>query len=103
MVNVVSVGLLGSDEDMTARKARKAQEVIAAATLGEIEGHRPLSVRPGFGRDAEAEGGSEGTNDVDEWVQVTDGFEKLRTGLARVKGLAEVDVDIGDLRRARTS
>jgi len=49
------------------------------------------------GRDAEAEGRPEGTNDVDEGVQVTDGFEKLRADLTRVEGLAEVDVDIGDL------
>ena len=37
------------------------------------------------------------TNDVDEWVQVFDGSEKPRTGLARVEGFAEVDVDVGDL------
>jgi hypothetical protein len=77
--------------------ARKAQEPIAAATFGEVEGHRPLSVGPGLGRDAEAEGRSEGTNDVDEWVQVTDGSEKLRTDLARVEGFTELDVNIGDL------
>jgi hypothetical protein len=94
VVNVVDVGFLGSDEDVT---ARKTQESIAAATFGEVKGHRPLSVGPGLGRDAEAEGRSEGTNDVDEWVQVTDGSEKLRTDLARVEGLAELDVDIGDL------
>jgi hypothetical protein len=94
VVNVVDVGFLGSDEDVT---ARKAQEPISAATFGEVEGHRPLSVEPGFGRDTEAEGRSEGTNGVDEWVQVTDWFEKLRTDLARVEGLTEVDVDVGDL------
>ncbi len=48
MVNVVDVGILGSNEDVT---ARKAQEPIAAATFGEVEGHRPLSVGPGHGRD----------------------------------------------------
>jgi len=37
------------------------------------------------------------TNNVDKWVQVTDGSEKLRTNLARVEGLAELDVNIGDL------
>jgi len=94
VANVVDVGFLGIYEDVT---ARKAQEHIASTTFGEVEGHSPLSVRPSLGRDAEAEGGSEGTNDVDEWVQVTDGFEKLRTDLARVEGLAEVDVDVGDL------
>ena len=94
VANVVDVGFLGSDEDVT---ARKAQEPVAAATFGKVEGHRPLGVGPGLGRDAEAEGRSEGTNDVNEWVQVTDGFEKLRTDLARVEGLAEVDVDISDL------
>jgi hypothetical protein len=77
--------------------AREAQEIIAATTLDEVEGHRFLSAGSGLGGDAEAEGRSEGTNDVNEWVQVTDGFEKLRTGLARVEGLAEVDVDVGDL------
>ena len=76
---------------------RKAQEAITATTFGEVEGHRPLIIGPGLGRDAEAEGRSEGTNKVDEWVQVTDGFEKFRTDLARVEGLAEVDVNIGDL------
>jgi hypothetical protein len=77
--------------------ARKAQELIAAATFSEVQGHRPLSVGPGLGRDGEAEGRGEGTNDVDEWVQVTNGFAKPRTDLARVEGLAEVDVDVGDL------
>jgi len=84
VANVVDVGFPGSDEDVT---ARKAQEPIAAATFGEVEGHRPLSAAPGLSRDAEAEGRSEGANDVDEWVQVTDGFEKLRTDFARVEGL----------------
>jgi hypothetical protein len=79
VANVVDVGFLGSDEEVT---ARKAQEAIAATTFGVVEGHRPLGVGPGFGRDTEAEGRSEGTNDVDKWVQVTDGFEKLRTDLA---------------------
>ncbi len=63
VANVVDVGFLGSDEDVT---VRKAQEPIAAATFGEVEGHRPLSVGPGLGRDAQAKGRSEGTNDVDE-------------------------------------
>ena len=49
---------------------------------GEVEGHRHLSVLddvplPGLCRDAEAEGRSEGTNDVDEWFQVTDGLEDI--------------------------
>ena len=65
--------------------ARKAQQVVTTATFCEVEGHRPLSVGPGLGRDAEAEGGSEGTNDVEKWVQVIDGLEKPRTGLARVE------------------
>jgi len=59
--NVVDVGFPGSDEDMT---ARKAQEAIAAATFGEVEGHRPLSVGPGTGRDAEAEGRSSGSRSL---------------------------------------
>ena len=92
--NIVDVSFLRSDEDVT---ARKAQEVVAAATFCEVEGHRPLSVGPGLGRDAEAEGGSEGTNDVDKWVQVIDGWVKPRTGLARVEGFTVVDVDVGDL------
>jgi hypothetical protein len=41
----------------------------------------------------EADGRSEGTYDAEEWVQFIDGFGKLRTDLARVGGLAEVDVD----------
>jgi hypothetical protein len=94
VVNVVDVGFLGSKEDVT---ARKAQEPIAAATFGEVEGHRPLSVGPGLGRDAEAEGRSEGTNNVGKWVQVTNGSEKLRTDLARVERLTELNVDIGDM------
>ncbi len=48
VANVVDVGFLGSDEDVT---VRKAQEPI---------------VGPGLGRDAQAKGRSEGTNDVDE-------------------------------------
>jgi len=93
-VDVVDVGFLGSNEDVT---TRKTQDPIAAATFGEVEGHRPLSIRPGFGRDPEAESRSERTNDIDKWVPVTDGFEKLRTDLARVERLAEFDVNIGDL------
>jgi hypothetical protein len=77
--------------------ARKAQEPIAATTFGEVEGHCPLSAGPGPGRDAEAEGRSEGTNNLDEWVQVTDGFVKLRTDFARVEGFAEVNINVGDL------
>ena len=76
VVILVNVGFLGSDEDMT---TRKAQEIIAAATFSKVEGHLPSSVGPSFGRDAEAEGRSERTNNLDEWVQVTDGFGKLRT------------------------
>ena len=94
MVRIVEVAFLGSDEDVT---ARKAQEPIAAATFSEVEGHSSLSVGPGPGGDAEAEGRSKGTNDVNKWVQVIDGFEKLRTDVTRVGGLAEVDVDVGDL------
>ena len=94
MVNVVDVGFLGSDEDVT---ARKAQQPITATTFGEVKGHRPLSVGPGLGRDSEAEGRSDGTDDIDKWVQATDGSEKPRTDLARVEGLAEFDVDISDL------
>ena len=32
-----------------------------------------------------------------KWVQVADGFEKARTDLARVNGLTEGDVDVGNL------
>ena len=49
------------------------------------------------GRDAEAKGRSEGINDINEGAQVTDGFEKMRTHLTCVEGLAEVDVNVGDL------
>jgi hypothetical protein len=98
VVRVVEVAFLGSDEDVTARKAQKP---VAAATFSKVEGHGSLSVGPGPGRDAEAEGRSEGTNDVDEWVQVIDGFEKLRTDVTRVDGLAEVHVDVGDLVRLK--
>jgi hypothetical protein len=76
---------------------RKAQEPITAATFSKVEGHGSLSVRPGPGGDAEAEGRSEGTNDVDKWVQFIDGFEKPRTDITRVDGLAEVHLDVGDL------
>lgn len=91
---MVRVAFLGSDEDVT---ARKSQEPIAAATFSEVEGHGSLSVGPGPGGDAEAKGRSEGTNDVDEWVQVIDGFEKPRTDVTRVDGLVEAHVDVGDL------
>jgi hypothetical protein len=94
MANIVDIGFPGSDENVT---AQKAQEPIAAATFGDVESHRPLSLGYGLGRDVEAKGRSEGTNDIDEWVQVTDGFEKLGTDLARVEGLVEVNVDVGDL------
>jgi hypothetical protein len=79
--------------------ARKTQEPIAAATFSKVEGHCSLSVGPGPGGDAEAEGRGEGTNDVDEWVQVIDGFEKPTTDVKRVDGLAKVDVDVDDLVR----
>ena len=65
VVRVVEVAFLGSDKDVT---ARKAQEPIAAATFSEVEGHGSLSIGPGPGGDAEAEGRSEGANDIDEWV-----------------------------------
>ena len=77
--------------------ARKAKEPIAATTFGEVEGHCSLSVRSGLSRDAEAEGGSEGTNNLDELIHGIDGFVKLRSDLARVEGFAEVYVDVGDL------
>ena len=98
MIRVVEVAFLGSDEDMT---ARKAQEPIAAATFSEVDGHGSLSVGPGPGGDEEAEGRSEGTNDIDEWVQVIDGFEKPfekpKTDGTRVDGLAEIHIDVGYL------
>ena len=94
VVKVVKVAFLRSDEDVT---ARKAQEPIAVVTFSEVKSHSPLSVGPGPGGDAEAEGRSKGTNEVDEWVQIPDGFEKLRTDVTRVGGLAEVHVDVGDL------
>ena len=62
MVNVVDVGVLGSDEDVT---ARHAQESVTIATFGKVEG-RPLSIGPGLGRDSEAESRCEGTTDVDK-------------------------------------
>ena len=94
VANVVDVGLLGSDEDVA---ARKAQEPIAATTFGEVEGHRPLSVGPGLGRNWEAEGRGEGTNDVEEQIQIAGGSVKLRADFTRIEGFAELDVDVGDL------
>ena len=91
--HVVNVGFLGSDEDMT---TRKAQEPIATATFGKVEGHLPLSVGHSLGRDV-AEGRREGTDELLEWVQVTDGIGKLRTDLAHIEGLAKVEVNVGDL------
>jgi len=70
LASVVDVGFPGSDEDARARKAQEPIRV-AAATFGEVEGHRPLRVGPGLGRDAEAKGRSEGTNDVDEFRSPT--------------------------------
>lgn len=94
LANKVDVGFFGPYKDVT---TRKAQELIAAATLGEIEGHGSLNVGPGLGRNVQTEGGSEGTNDISEWVYLNDGFEKLRTGLACVIGLAKIDVYIVNL------
>ena len=89
----VVVGLLGSDQDVA---ARQVQEPIAAPTLGEVQGHSPLGVWSGLGGDAKSEGGGEGVDDVYKRVQVVDGFEKPRTGLAPVVGFAVFNVDVGD-------
>jgi len=59
--------------------AQKAHEPIAAATFGEVEGHRPLSVGPGRG------GGATGVRGLTMSASGS-GFEKLRTNLARVEG-----------------
>jgi hypothetical protein len=77
--------------------ARKAQEPIAVAAFREVEGHRALGFGTGFGRDGEPEGRSQGTNDVDKWVQVINWFEKLWADLPDVVRLAEVDVDVGNI------
>ena len=42
MANIFNVGVLGSDEDVM---ARKAQESIAAAILGEVEGLTLVEMR----------------------------------------------------------
>ena len=62
---VVDVGFVGSDEDMT---TRKAQEPIASAAFSEVQGHRSVSFGSSPDRDAEPQGRSQGTNDVDGWV-----------------------------------
>ena len=77
--------------------ACEAQEIIAVTTLGEVEGHRTLSVGSSGGGDAQTEGRSKGANHVYEWVQVSNRSKKLRASFARVVGLAEVNVDVGDL------
>jgi len=59
VVNVVDVGFLRSNEDVT---TRKTQEPIAVATFRGVEGHRPLSVGTGLGGYGEAKGRSEGTD-----------------------------------------
>jgi hypothetical protein len=43
-----------------------------------------------------SEGRSEGTANVDGWVSVRNGFEKVWTGQAGVGGLPVLDFDIGD-------
>ena len=48
--------------------ASKSQEPIAGTTFGDVDGHCPLRVEPGLGRDAEAECRGERTNNVDERV-----------------------------------
>lgn len=94
VVTVVDVGILRCDEDMA---ARKTQQLLAAATLNKIEGHRSLSVQPSFGGDSGAEGGSEGTDDADEWVQFVDRLEKLKAGRGRVDRLVEVEAGVDDI------
>ena len=48
--------------------ASESQELVAATTFSEVDGHRPLCTQPDLGRDAEAECRGDGTNDVDERV-----------------------------------
>jgi hypothetical protein len=88
VVRVVEVAFLGSDGNVTARKAPKP---IAVATFSEVEGHGSLSVGPSPSRDAEAEGRSEGLTSGSR------SLEEPRTDVTRVDGLAEVHVDISDL------
>ena len=94
VVSIAEVGFPGPDEDMT---ARKAQEPIALATLSKVEGHCSLSIKTSLGGDAEAKGRSEGANNINKWVQVTNRLKKLRTSVAHIVGLMEVDIDICDL------
>ena len=63
--NVVDIGFLRSDEDVT---TRKTQEPIAVATFRKVEGHRALSAGTGLGGYGEAKGRCEGTSDVGEWI-----------------------------------
>jgi hypothetical protein len=46
VVNIVDIGLLESNEDVT---AQKAEEAIAVTIFDQIEVHHPLSIGPGLG------------------------------------------------------
>ena len=45
----------------------------------------------------EAEGGSDGTNDLDEWVESMNGRDQHRADLVRVDRTTEVDVNVRNL------
>ena len=77
--------------------AQKTQELLAASTLGKVEGHCSLNVRRSFGGNDKPQRGSEGTDDVYKRVHIFDRLEKLRAGGAPVNRLTEIDVYVGDL------
>jgi hypothetical protein len=46
VVNIIDIGLPGSNEDVI---AQKAEEAIAVTIFDQIEVHHPLSIGPGLG------------------------------------------------------
>lgn len=56
--------------------ASETQHLVAAATLGEVEAHGALSVRPVRSSDEESESGSKGTLNVHGGVEIGDGAKK---------------------------
>src|SRR5712672_1231168 len=76
--------------------ARQAQEPLAVATFGEVECHRTLRFGSSHRRNTEPEGRGKRTDDVDEWVQVIDGWEEPWTNLPDVVRITELYFDVGE-------
>lgn len=72
--DVVVVGVrIRLEEDVV---AGETQDLVAVATLGEVEGHGARGVLPARDSDGESESGSEGTADVHSGVEIENGTKK---------------------------